>query len=66
LTSREFATRLAQASTPCGTFAEVSVKLEYPLDSLLYYADSLVDEVGKFFTWAWPLFEASRTGRWRG
>jgi MoxR-like ATPase len=42
----------------------IDVIREFPLSSLLDHVDKLVDEIGKFFTWAWPLFNASITGTW--
>jgi len=62
-----FANRLARsdsaASKSLGTSYGINVEREFPLNTLPHHADGLVEEVGRFFTWAWPLFDASRTGR---
>jgi len=42
----------------------VDVIREFPLRTLPDHDDTLVQEIGEFFTWAWPLFEASVTGVW--
>ena len=34
------------------------------MDTLPDHDANLVDEVGEYFTWAWPFFEASMTGTW--
>lgn len=49
-----------------GTCYGMTVKREFRLRSLTNpaHAQHLVEEVGSFFCWAWPLFEASRTGEW--
>lgn len=36
----------------------------FPLDRLPECSPGLANEVGKFFQWVWPFFQASRTGRW--
>jgi len=60
------------ASTSPGWFGEngkltnIGLVREFPLDSLPDHDDGLVDEIGKYFTWAWPFFEASVTGTWPG
>jgi MoxR-like ATPase len=43
----------------------ISIIREYDLTTLPEHADSLVDEIGVFFTWLWPFFEAAMTGVWR-
>ena len=42
----------------------ISVIREYDLASLPEHDETIVDEVGSYFTWAWPLFQASLTGKW--
>jgi len=37
---------------------------EYPLDALPDHADSFVDEVGTYFNWAWPFFDAAMSAKW--
>ena len=44
--------------------SRVDVIQEFPLESLPDHSDTLVKQIGDFFTWAWPLFESSRTGEW--
>jgi hypothetical protein len=69
LSPAEFVERLEAgagvADAPFGTCCGINVQSVYnDLDSLLNHADRLAEEVGGFFTWAWPLFEASLTGKW--
>ena len=47
-----------------GHFNDIQIIREYPLDTLPDHAETLVDEVGEYFTWAWPFFDAAVTGRW--
>ncbi len=42
----------------------VDVIREYPLSQLPSHTDGLIEEVGEFFEWVWPFFEASMTGIW--
>jgi hypothetical protein len=70
LSPEEFAVRLeADANSSVAAMdnssTHIDVIREYPLDSLLDHVDDLVDEVGEFFVWAWPLFEASVIGNWK-
>jgi MoxR-like ATPase len=44
--------------------ADIDIIREYPLSTLPDLAETLVDEVGRYFTWAWPLFDAAVTGHW--
>ncbi len=44
--------------------ANVSIYRLFPLGKLVEHDATLVDEVGKFFEWAWPFFFASLTGKW--
>lgn len=46
--------------------AEISIFHEFPLDALVEHDQPLADEVGNYFLWAWPFFEASITGKWPG
>ncbi|MBC8872587.1 MAG: AAA family ATPase [Planctomycetes bacterium] len=68
LAPEEFAVRLEadedSSISSMDSSADIYVIREYPLESLLDHVDDLVDEVGEFFVWAWPLFEASVTGKW--
>jgi hypothetical protein len=45
-------------------FTKVHLFRVFSLDTLPEHDDTLVQEIGEFFTWAWPLFEASVTGVW--
>lgn len=49
-----------------GDLADFAIVREYPLGSLPDHRETLIDEVGKYFAWSWPFFEASRTGTWPG
>jgi len=64
----EFATLLAESGPTWGKLngllADIKIIREFPLSALVDHAQNFVDEVGGYFTWAWPLFEASMTGRW--
>ena len=68
LTPSEFAGRLKAGGPDSITSLDPSVGIEtyrqYPLDKLLDHVDGLVKEVGDFFAWAWPLFQAAITGKW--
>ena len=44
---------------------DISIVREFPLATLVDHSKNFVDEVGEYFDWAWPLFEASMTGRWQ-
>ena len=43
---------------------EFSIRKVFPVADLPARGGQLAQEVGDFFAWAWPFFEASRTGRW--
>ena len=45
-------------------FTDIEIIREYPLSTLPDHADTFVEEVGKYFTWAWPFFDAAATGHW--
>ena len=47
-----------------GPLTDISIIQEFPLSTLVDHAATFVDEVGEYFTWAWPFFEAAMTGRW--
>jgi hypothetical protein len=69
LTPMEFAERLRR-DNDSGTFGfqkdltNIAVILEYELPTLPEHDDNIVEEVGKYFTWAWPFFQASMSGAW--
>jgi MoxR-like ATPase len=69
LTPAEFAARVQNGSDdlllPGGPLTNIIIVREYPLASLPEHADSLVEEIGECFTWAWPLFDAAVTGVWK-
>ena len=68
LSPGEFADRLMNVKDDVlGTDARLSdieVIREYPLSTLPDHAETFVDEVGKYFVWAWPFFDAAMTGCW--
>jgi MoxR-like ATPase len=68
LTPDELANRLA-GGTDSTLGADVSLInimfiRELPLETLAERAEGLVDEVGEYFRWNWPFFEASVNGEW--
>ena len=65
LTSAEFAALLTSTNgSPLTGDEPISVYREFSLDELPQKANMLADEVGEFFRWVWPFFQASRTGVW--
>ena len=68
LSPPEFADRLAKAADKTlgmdGELTNIGVVREYPLQRLPGHAETLVDEIGEYFTWAWPFFDGAMTGRW--
>lgn len=64
----EFAERLMRSQR--GIFdieselVEINILREFPLATLPDLADTLVDDVGTYFEWNWPFFEAAMTGAW--
>ena len=69
MSASEFAGRLKAGGPDSITSLDTSVGIEtyrqYPLDKFLDHVDGLVKEVGDFFEWAWPLFQAAITGEWQ-
>jgi MoxR-like ATPase len=65
----EFADRLPKDTDDTmgmdGTLTNITIVREYPLNTLPGHAETLIDEIGKYFVWAWPFFEAAVTGRWQ-
>jgi hypothetical protein len=47
-----------------GVITRIDVLREYDLETLPEHDDSVVEEVGSYFIWAWPFFQASMTGTW--
>ena len=43
---------------------EFELRIKFPIEQLPDRSLGLVDEIGKFFVWVWPFFQASRTGLW--
>ena len=68
LSPSEFAESLAQPAKARfgleGPLTDISIIREFPLSTLVDHAATFVDEVGEYFTWVWPLFEAAMTGHW--
>ncbi len=69
LTPAQFADRVQDPTddllVPGGPLTNIIIVREYPLASLSDHAESLVEEIGEYFTWAWPLFDAAVTGVWK-
>jgi hypothetical protein len=67
-TPAEFATFLTKSSEPWlgfdNSLTNIGIIREFPLSTLPEHAATFVEEVGEYFTWAWPFFEAAMTGRW--
>jgi len=65
----EFADRLLNAGDAIlgadAVLDNILIIREYPLETLPQHADNMVDEIGLYFRWAWPFFEASITGEWK-
>ncbi len=40
------------------------LRVRFPIEQLPDRSSQLADEIGRFFHWVWPFFEASRTGIW--
>jgi len=65
----EFAECLRQ-DNDSGTFGfqkdvtNIAVIREYELPTLPEHDDNIVEEVGRYLTWAWPFFLASMSGAW--
>jgi uncharacterized protein (DUF2461 family) len=68
MTPNEFAELLVSHASEWlegdGKLSDINLVREYPLDSLPEHESGLVEEVGEYFTWAWPFFEASMSGTW--
>ncbi len=69
LSPADFANRLASASEDIfnaeSPLTNISIIREYELATLPAHAETIVDEIGEYFTWAWPFFDAAMTGVWR-
>ncbi len=68
LTPSEFSDLLVAHSSEWlgdgGKLTDINIVREFPLDSLPDHEAGLIEEVGEYFRWAWPFFEASMTGVW--
>jgi uncharacterized protein (DUF2461 family) len=68
MTPNEFAELLVSHTSEwlgeVGKLSDINLVREYPLDSLPDHESGLVEEVGEYFTWTWPFFEASLSGAW--
>ena len=69
LTPAEFADRITDEGDemllPGGPLTNIIIVREYPLASLPDHAETLVEEIGGYFTWAWPFFDAAVAGAWK-
>jgi hypothetical protein len=43
---------------------DFELRIKFPIEQLPERSSGLVDEIGKFFVWVWPFFQASGTGQW--
>lgn len=48
-----------------GALTDILIARELPLDTLPEHSETLVDEIGKYFEWCWPFFDAAMTGVWK-
>ncbi len=69
LTPKEFAKRLHDEDVPNiygldKAITHISIVREYGLATLPDHDEDIVEEVGSYFTWAWPFFQASVSGAW--
>ena len=69
LTVSELVGKLLNATDPSlgaeAALNSVLIVREYALDTLPQHAEDLVNEVGDYFRWLWPFFEASVSGTWK-
>jgi hypothetical protein len=47
-----------------GPLTDIGIIREYELGTLPEHSETIVDEIGEFFTWLWPFFDAAMTGTW--
>ena len=62
--ARVFAAQLGQADPELGLDNPINIVRRFGLDDLPEKAETLAVEIGEFFEWVWPFFEAARTGLW--
>jgi len=62
--ARVCAAQLDQANPELSIDEAVNIIRCFPLEELPAKAQTLADEIGAFFEWVWPFFEAARTGAW--
>lgn len=62
--ARVFAAQLGQENPELGLDEAINIIRRFPLEDLPAKAETLDTEIGEFFEWVWPFFEASRTGVW--
>ena len=60
--AEEFVESLSDGSLTWET--SIDVVQAFPLSALPERSQTLVDDVGTFFQWVWPFFQAARTGKW--
>ena len=66
---RVFAAQLAETDSDSGQPAisattPISIIRQFALEELPQRAETLASDVGDFFRWVWPFFDAARTGVW--
>lgn len=62
--ARVFAAQLGQADPEMSLDTPINIVRRFDLEKLPEKAEGLANEIGDFFEWVWPFFEASRTGVW--
>jgi hypothetical protein len=58
--ARVFAAQLGQADPELGVDHPINIVCRFGLDNLPEKAETLTLEIGEFFEWVWPFFEAAR------
>ncbi|TWU54897.1 5-methylcytosine-specific restriction enzyme B [Rubripirellula tenax] len=66
---RVFAAQIGEADSESGQptispSAPISIIRQFALEELPRLAETLANDIGEFFRWAWPFFDAARTGVW--
>lgn len=62
--AKVFAAQLGQADPEISLDIPINIVRQFDLVKLPERAEGLSNEIGNFFEWVWPFFEASRTGEW--
>lgn len=62
---RVFAAQIGHQDAAILPSDAINIVRRFPLEELPDHADTLVSEIGQFFEWVWPFFDAARTGVWK-